>query len=156
VDQSQFSLSIGKRGHNARLTSKLLGWKIDIEVIEKDAEEKLSREMAAEKKAAAQEKPKDASEEIPVQDIAGLSNKVKEYLEEAGYNNLGELKKVQIDELYAIPGVGKSSADDIMDIIRNADKAVQPESKPEAGQESGQESASEADSNSTPEPAPEE
>ncbi len=31
VDTDQLSLAIGKRGQNARLTSKLLGWKIDIE-----------------------------------------------------------------------------------------------------------------------------
>ena len=30
VDADQLSLAIGKRGQNARLTSKLLGWKIDI------------------------------------------------------------------------------------------------------------------------------
>lgn len=31
VDTDQLSLAIGKRGQNARLTSKLLGWKIEIE-----------------------------------------------------------------------------------------------------------------------------
>lgn len=31
VDADQLSLAIGKRGQNARLTSKLLGWKIDIQ-----------------------------------------------------------------------------------------------------------------------------
>jgi N utilization substance protein A len=31
VDADQLSLAIGKRGQNARLTSKLLGWKIEIE-----------------------------------------------------------------------------------------------------------------------------
>ncbi|MDZ4817272.1 MAG: transcription termination factor NusA [Verrucomicrobiota bacterium] len=31
VDETQLSLAIGKRGQNARLTSKLVGWQIDIE-----------------------------------------------------------------------------------------------------------------------------
>jgi N utilization substance protein A len=31
VDEDQLSLAIGKRGQNARLTSKLLGWDISIE-----------------------------------------------------------------------------------------------------------------------------
>jgi N utilization substance protein A len=31
VDTDQLSLAIGKRGQNARLTSKLLGWRIDIQ-----------------------------------------------------------------------------------------------------------------------------
>jgi len=36
VDTDQLSLAIGKRGQNARLTSKLLGWKIDIEKDKED------------------------------------------------------------------------------------------------------------------------
>ena len=31
VAEDQLSLAIGKRGQNARLTSKLTGWQIDIE-----------------------------------------------------------------------------------------------------------------------------
>ena len=36
VDADQLSLAIGKRGQNARLTSKLIGWKIDIEKDKED------------------------------------------------------------------------------------------------------------------------
>ncbi len=36
VEADQLSLAIGKRGQNARLTSKLLGWKIDIEKDKED------------------------------------------------------------------------------------------------------------------------
>ncbi len=45
VEPDQLSLAIGKRGQNVRLTSKLLGWKIDVRKIE-DAlsfEEKVAR-----------------------------------------------------------------------------------------------------------------
>ncbi len=49
VDADQLSLAIGKRGQNARLTSKLLGWKIDIQKDKDDVsfEEKVA--MAIEK-----------------------------------------------------------------------------------------------------------
>jgi N utilization substance protein A len=45
VDADQLSLAIGKRGQNVRLSSKLLGWKIDIQKSEEDVsfEEKVSR-----------------------------------------------------------------------------------------------------------------
>lgn len=36
ADSEQLSLAIGKRGQNARLTSKLLGWKIDIQKSKED------------------------------------------------------------------------------------------------------------------------
>lgn len=36
VDADQLSLAIGKRGQNARLTSKLIGWRVDIQKDEED------------------------------------------------------------------------------------------------------------------------
>ena len=45
VSQDQLSLAIGKRGQNARLTSKLTGWQVDIDaevVVTKGFEEKLA------------------------------------------------------------------------------------------------------------------
>jgi len=45
VSQDQLSLAIGKRGQNARLTSKLTGWQVDIEpevVVTKGFEEKVA------------------------------------------------------------------------------------------------------------------
>ena len=44
-DEDQLSLAIGKKGQNARLTSKLTGWKIDILRDESDVsfEEKVAR-----------------------------------------------------------------------------------------------------------------
>jgi N utilization substance protein A len=48
VDADQLSLAIGKRGQNARLTSKLIGWKVDIEkdVEEVSFEEKVAKAIA--------------------------------------------------------------------------------------------------------------
>ena len=45
VSEDQLSLAIGKRGQNARLTSKLTGWQVDIEpevVVKKGFEEKVA------------------------------------------------------------------------------------------------------------------
>lgn len=49
VDADQLSLAIGKRGQNARLTSKLLGWKIDIQKDKDDVsfEEKVAMAIEA-------------------------------------------------------------------------------------------------------------
>ena len=46
TSEDQLSLAIGKRGQNARLTSKLTGWQVDIEaehVVTKGFEEKVAR-----------------------------------------------------------------------------------------------------------------
>jgi N utilization substance protein A len=119
VDKGQFSLAIGKRGNNVRLTSKLLGWRVDIEALEKDvlpvsatssSEENVDLPVGAD--------PLD----IPLDSIEGLSKKVKEFLMEAGYSSLAQLKNINSDELYAIPGVGKTSAEEIMEHIKKATK----------------------------------
>jgi N utilization substance protein A len=50
VSEDQFSLAIGKRGQNARLTAKLTGWQVDIEpevVIQKGFEEKVAEAVQA-------------------------------------------------------------------------------------------------------------
>jgi N utilization substance protein A len=48
VEADQLSLTIGKKGQNARLTAKLVGWKIDIQRDEADVgfEEKVARAVA--------------------------------------------------------------------------------------------------------------
>src|SRR5437867_5820257 len=49
VSEDQLSLAIGKRGQNARLTSKLTGWQVDIEpevVVTKGFEEKVAEAVA--------------------------------------------------------------------------------------------------------------
>ena len=46
VSEDQLSLAIGKRGQNARLTSKLTGWQVDIEpevVVTMGFEEKVAQ-----------------------------------------------------------------------------------------------------------------
>jgi transcription termination/antitermination protein NusA len=58
VDENQLSLSIGRKGQNARLTSKLLGWKVDIFaekdglVQAKDLDHKSKEELEAEAEEA--------------------------------------------------------------------------------------------------------
>src|SRR6201995_417870 len=63
VDEDQLSLAIGKRGQNARLTSKLTGWQVDIEaehVVTKGFEEKVAE--AVEQLAAIPGLPREQAE----------------------------------------------------------------------------------------------
>lgn len=122
VDQTQFSLAIGKHGHNARLTSKLIGWKIDVEVAEKDTIIPAATNVKKEHKVTFEDHSVEDKLHIPISDIDGLSHKVKDYFLQAGYKYLNDLQNIEVDELCTIPGVGKSSAEDIMEIIRKAVK----------------------------------
>ena len=65
VPEDQLSLAIGKDGRNVRLAANLTGWKIDIKMAEKTAEEVAEGEEAKEEGAKEEEKKEEKKEEKP-------------------------------------------------------------------------------------------
>jgi len=91
VSEDQLSLAIGKRGQNARLTSKLTGWQVDIEaevVVAKGFEEKVAE--AVESLAA----------------IAGISREQADVLVHHGLTRLEDLLQADITDLEDIAQIG--------------------------------------------------
>jgi len=94
VDPDQLSLAIGKKGQNARLTSKLTGWSIDIEKEETAAlgfEEKVARailQMAA---------------------IPGIDKETAEKLVKCGFHSLEGLLTADSNDLSEIIGPEKAA-----------------------------------------------
>src|SRR6266566_2640647 len=87
----QLSLAIGKRGQNARLTSKLTGWQVDIEaevVVTKGFEEKVA----------------EAVESLAT--IAGISREQADVLVHHGLTRLEDLLQADVTDLEAIPQIG--------------------------------------------------
>ena len=95
VSEDQLSLAIGKRGQNARLTSKLTGWQVDIEpevVVTKGFEEKVAE--AVELLAA----------------IPGISREQADVLVHHGLTRLEDLLQADISDLAGMPQLGEQSA----------------------------------------------
>jgi N utilization substance protein A len=95
VSEDQLSLAIGKRGQNARLTSKLTGWQVDIEpevVITKGFEEKVAE--AVELLAA----------------IPGISREQADVLVHHGLTRLEDLLQADESDLAGIPDLGDQAA----------------------------------------------
>src|SRR5439155_11324097 len=96
VDPDQLSLAIGKKGQNARLTSKLTGWNIEIEKEETAAditfEEKVKR--AVEKLAA----------------VPGIEREVAETLVKSGFDSVEGLLSVDANDLAEILGPERAQA----------------------------------------------
>jgi N utilization substance protein A len=95
VSEDQLSLAIGKRGQNARLTSKLTGWQVDIEaevVVTKGFEEKVAE--AVEMLAA----------------IPGISREHADALVHAGLTRLEDLLQADVSDLADIPQIGEQAA----------------------------------------------
>jgi N utilization substance protein A len=95
VSEDQLSLAIGKRGQNARLTSKLTGWQVDIEaevVVTKGFEEKVAE--AVESLAA----------------IPGISREQADVLVHRGLTRLEDLLQADVSDLAEIPQLGDQAA----------------------------------------------
>ena len=102
TSEDQLSLAIGKRGQNARLTSKLTGWQVDIEgevVATKGFDEKVAE--AVEMLAA----------------IPGILREQADALVHAGLTRLEDLLQAEISDLSDIPQINGQAAT-ILDAAR--------------------------------------
>ncbi len=94
VAADQLSLAIGKKGQNARLTSKLTGWKVDIRKDEADIgfEEKVSLAIAG------------------LAGIEGIGPALAEKLVHAGFLTVEGILAADVDDLQAIEGFDEEQA----------------------------------------------
>jgi N utilization substance protein A len=95
VSEDQLSLAIGKRGQNARLTSKLTGWQVDIEpevVVTKGFEEKVAE--AVELLAA----------------IPGITREHADVLVHNGILRLEDLLQADVSDLSGMEKIGEAAA----------------------------------------------
>ena len=91
VSQDQLSLAIGKRGQNARLTSKLTGWQVDIEpevVVTKGFDQKVAEAVDA------------------VAAIPGITREHADVLVHHGLTRLEDLLQADESDLVGIPELG--------------------------------------------------
>ena len=102
VAPDQLSLAIGKRGQNARLTSKLTGWHVDIEAEMVHAmgfEEKVAQAVAT------------------IAAIPGLTREQADVLVHRGFLSLEDLLQAEYNDLAEIPEIGES-AGSVIEAVR--------------------------------------
>ena len=102
VSEDQLSLAIGKRGQNARLTSKLTGWHVDIEhepVLTMGFEEKVAQAVDA------------------VAAIPGLTREQADILVHNGLKSLEDLLQADVSDLAEIPELAEQ-ASTIIDAVK--------------------------------------
>ena len=102
VNEDQLSLTIGRRGQNARLTSRITGWQIDIDaeaapVINFD--QKVTQVV-------------DGFAQIP-----GISREHATLLVNTGFHSFEDLKQVELSDIAEIPGLTESAAG-LIDAVR--------------------------------------
>jgi N utilization substance protein A len=95
VSEDQLSLAIGKRGQNARLTSKLTGWQVDIEaevVVTKGFEEKVAEAVEL------------------LASIPGITREQADVLVHHGLTRLEDLLQADVSDLAGIEQLGDQAS----------------------------------------------
>ena len=110
IPDDQFSLAIGRGGQNARLASKLTGWKIDI-IKETEYREKVEKERKS---------------KIKIAEIAELSPQLRKKLIEGGYETAYEVDQVDMKDLMEIPGIGKQKAKKVKKVVADSYLKYEP------------------------------
>ena len=102
TSEDQLSLAIGKRGQNARLTSKLTGWQVDIEaehIVTKGFEEKVAEAVEL------------------LATIPGVTREQADALVHAGLARIEDLLQAEASDLTDIPQIGEQ-AEAILEAVR--------------------------------------
>jgi len=102
VEDDKLSLAIGRNGQNARLASKLTGWKVNI----------LSESQYNETKR------KEAELLIPVAQVEGIGTKIRDRLIEADISSAQRLAASSVESLTRIEGVGQKTAETLIEHAR--------------------------------------
>ena len=103
VEDDKLSLAIGKAGQNARLASKLTGWKINI---------MSETEYNVLKK-------REAEDMVQIGDMEGVGSKLKEKLVLYDYNTVQQVAKAEVEDLVKIDGIGTAKAETLIERARN-------------------------------------
>jgi len=132
VEDTQLSLTIGKKGQNVRLASKLIGWNVDIK-----SEEEKRREIEAQMAAL-------TAPGTPLADLKGVGPKTVEKLEAAGITSIEKLADMTPEQLVEIPGIGEKMVEKIHQSVAayfealdaQATAPIEPSTEDEAAAES--------------------
>lgn len=119
VNESQFSLAIGKQGLNVRLANRLVDWSIDVKT--EDQCEEIEK-ITAESRKAAESLFNDASQEEPdienIADLPGVDIHVAELLKSAGIERIEDyLDAVDSGKIASVDGVSAEDNDKLQKII---------------------------------------
>jgi N utilization substance protein A len=124
VEDEKLSLAIGRQGQNARLASKLTGWKINI---------MSENEFSAMKRF-------EAENYLPISHLPGLGDIMINRLMDAGFMYAQDLVNADIERLTEIEGIGEKKAQTLIETskIQVAEFEEQRRLELEAAQEEGE------------------
>lgn len=147
VNESQFSLAIGKSGMNVRLANRLCDWSIDVKTEEQAAEMDLSQFST--RKAAenlfnnSSEKENAGSEESEpistISELPGVDVDVASKLKAAGFDDIQTFVDSFDSDSIKVEGVTQEDLEKVNSIVRDVVEFVEDDSEKTEEEKSGQE-----------------
>ena len=119
VSDEDIALTIGKNGQNLRLASELTGYQIE-PVKESEYEVQVDEGYVA------------------LEEIDELSATLMKKLQESEIHSKQEILKIGVDGLVQVPGIGKKTAEKIVDIVKKAEPKIEEEIEEKAQEEEAQ------------------
>lgn len=140
VEESQFSLAIGRQGQNVRLANKLCDWNIDVKTVEQAAEIDLSSFNTVQnaRKLFNDEQEQSYDEITTVAELPGVDKEVAELLKANGIEQIQDFVEAYDNNSINIEGVEKEAIDKINELINEnvefveeeGDESAETEEKP--------------------------
>ncbi|MEW5993778.1 MAG: transcription termination factor NusA [Candidatus Zixiibacteriota bacterium] len=111
VEDEKLSLAIGRNGQNARLASKLTGWKVNI-MSETEYNEQKRRE---------------AEMLVPVGQLEGIGAKIQERLAQVNISSVQRLAQTPLETLIKVEGIGQKTAETLLERAKQMAKELEEE-----------------------------
>ena len=148
VDESQFSLAIGRQGQNVRLANRLCDWNIDVKTVEQAADIDLSS-CSTVQNAHALFNDEEEESILTISDLPGVDKEIAQLLKNNGIDTIEDFVEAYDNGSIEIEGVSKEALDKVNDLVNEnveiveEDSAEETESTESVSENEGQEENSE-------------
>ena len=137
VEESQFSLAIGRQGQNVRLANKLCDWNIDVKTVEQAADLDLSSFSTVQNAHALfndETVQEESGEILTVADLPGIDANIAALLKENGLDDIEAFIEAYDNDTIKIEGITADDLETVNDLINENVEFVEEESEeqPEA------------------------
>ena len=141
VEESQFSLAIGRQGQNVRLANRLCDWNIDVKTVEQAAEMDLSSFSTVQNAHALfnDEVEEETYDEITtVAELPGVDERIAALLKENGIEEIQDFVEAYDENRINIEGVTKEDLDAVNELINQNVEFVEEDAEEGAAEEQAQ------------------
>ena len=149
VDESQFSLAIGRQGQNVRLANRLCDWNIDVKTVEQAADIDLSS-FSTVQNAHALFNDEEEDSILTISDLPGVDKEIAQLLKNNGIDSIEDFVEAYDNGSIEIEGVSKEALDKVNDLVNEnveiveEDSAEETEGTENVSENEGQEENSES------------